>query len=55
MINGLCFMASQKEAPIDREQFCLTDEQFLTNEPRLPIVARGEPRVDDRGEISGVV
>lgn len=40
---------------MDRNFFCLGDEQFSRLEPLLPAGTRGKPRGDDRRVISGIV
>jgi transposase len=40
---------------MDRDYFWLTEEQFARLEPLLPTDTRGQPRVDDRRVISGIV
>jgi hypothetical protein len=39
----------RKEAPMNRDQFWLTDTQFSKIEPHLPTDTRGKARIDDRG------
>ena len=50
MIHGF-----RRGAPINRDQFWLTDEQFAKIGPHLPTDTRGKERVDDRCVISGIV
>ena len=50
MIHGF-----RKEAPMNRDQFWLTDMQFSKIEPHLPTDTRGKARVDDRHVISGII
>ena len=40
---------------MDRERFWLTDAQFAKIAPHLPTNTRGNPRVDDRRVISGII
>jgi transposase len=40
---------------MNRDQFWLTESQFLKIEPHLPTDTRGKARVDDRRVISGIV
>ena len=40
---------------MNRDQFWLTDAQFLKVAPHLPTDTRGKQRVDDRRVISGIV
>ena len=40
---------------MNREQFWLTEAQFLKIAPHLPTDTRGKARVDDRRVISGIV
>lgn len=40
---------------MSRDQFWLTDAQFLKIAPHLPTDTRGKARVDDRRVISGIV
>ena len=40
---------------MNRDQFWLTDTQFLKIAPHLPTDTRGKPRVDDLRVISGIV
>jgi transposase len=50
MIHGF-----QKEAPMIRDHFWLTDVQFSKIAPHLPADTRGKARVDDRRVISGII
>jgi transposase len=45
----------RREALMNRDQFWLTDAQFLKIAPHLPTDTRGKERVDDRRVISGIV
>jgi hypothetical protein len=40
---------------MDRDQFWLTDAQFLKIVPHLPTDTRGKPRTDDLRVISGII
>ncbi len=50
MIHGF-----REESLMNRDQFWLTDTQFLKIVPHLPTDTRGKPRVDDLRVISGIV
>ena len=50
MIHGF-----RKEAPMNLDQFWLTDAQFSKIAPHLPTDTRGKARVDDRRVISGII
>jgi transposase len=50
MIHGF-----REESLMNRDQFWLTDTQFLKIAPHLPTDTRGKPRVDDLRVISGIV
>jgi transposase len=45
----------REESLINRDQFWLTDTQFVKIAPHLPTDTRGKPRVDDLQVISGIV
>jgi len=45
----------RKEVRMNRDQFWLSEAQFLLISPHLPTDTRGKARVDDRRVISGII